>query len=556
MSDCLSVPQPRGQVPAPPVERIDFRLGLPALLLVALPWLDPAAYGPTPAAIPWLVSAASALALWAVASRGFRWQLVPPVAAWLAAGVVLWAGLSQLAGRPELVMLAGGLAVAVLAASAARNTALAGALQAGLLAAAAVNAVFGLLQYFGAAAALSPIVNSAPVGEAYGNLRQTNQFATQCWMGTAILLFGTLPLRRGAAMALVVLLAAGSAATGSRTGLLEMFLLLALASWWPGPERRARLVLAGIALATYAVAAALLPLLLELATGTSADRELWRRLGAGDGCLSRRVMWSNVLHLITLKPLAGWGWGELDHAHYLTLYSGARFCEILDNAHNLPLHLAVELGLPLALLACGGAIWWAWRQRPWAETVPLRRLAWALVGLILLHSLLEYPLWYGPFQIAAGMALGWLSTPAPCTGSRPARWGAMASAAVLCIGLAYAAYDYARVSQVYMEPEARWRPWRQDTLQQARASWLFSGQARFADVTLATPTRANAPQLYELAQEVLHYSPEPRVIERVIESAVLVGREDEALLHLVRFRAAFPADYGAWRERQRQPLPP
>lgn len=555
MSDCLSAPQPRGQVPAPPVERIDFRLGLPALLLVALPWLDPAAYGPTPAAIPWLVSAASALALWAVASRGFRLRLVSPVAAWLAAGVVLWAGLSQFAARPELVMLAGGLAVAVLAASAARNTALAAALQAGLLAAAVVNGVFGLLQYFGGAAALSPWVNAAPVGEAYGNLRQTNQFATLCWMGAAVVLFGTLHLRRGVALAVVVLLAANSAATGSRTGLLEMVLLLALAAWWPGPERRARLVLAGIALAAYAVAAALLPLLLEFATGAAADRELWRRLGAGDGCLSRRVMWSNVLHLVTLKPLAGWGWGELDHAHYLTLYPGARFCEILDNAHNLPLHLAVELGLPLALLACGGAIWWAWRRRPWAETVPLRRLAWALVGLILLHSLLEYPLWYGPFQIAAGLALGWLGT-RPEGDSGPVRWGSVATAAVLGIGLVYAGYDYARVSQIYLEPEARWRPWRQDTLQKARASWLFSGQARFADVTLATPSRANARELYEQAQEVLRYSPEPRVIERVIESAVLVGREDEALLHLVRFRAAFPEEYAAWRERQRQPLAP
>ena len=46
------------------------------------------------------------------------------------------------------------------------------------------------------------------------------------------------------------------------------------------------------------------------------------------------------------SPWLGWGWGELDYAHYATLYDGPRFCDILDNAHNLPLHLAVELGIP------------------------------------------------------------------------------------------------------------------------------------------------------------------------------------------------------------------
>jgi hypothetical protein len=521
-------------------------------LLAALPWLDPMAYGPSAAALPWLVSAACALALWALGSRGFTLQLVPRGLAWMAAAVVAWGALSHFTVSPELAMLAGGLAVFVLTAGVARHAELASALQAGLLAAAAANALAGFLQYFGASAALSPVVNLTAAGEIYGNLRQTNQFATLCWAGAAIVLFGTLRLSRAVSVVLLVLLAAGSAATGSRTGMLEAIALMVLAAWWRGPERRARLVLAAAAAGAYVIATLVFPLLLEAVTGVAAERALWARLGAGDRCLSRRVLWSNVLHLIGLRPVAGWGWGELDYAHFMTLYPGARFCDILDNAHNLPLHLAVELGVPAALLACGGALLWAWWQRPWSEAVPLRRLAWTLLALILLHSLLEYPLWYGPFQIGAGIALGWLFPPA-AEGFAARRRGA-AVATLLCAALAYAAFDYARVSQVYLEPEARWRPWRDDTLQRVRASWLFSGQARFADLTLATPTRANAQRMYALSQEVLHYSPEPRVIERAIESAVLVGREDEALLDLVRYRAAFPADYEKWRAQQRKPL--
>src|SRR5665811_2179347 len=94
-------------------------------------------------------------------------------------------------------------------------------------------------------------------------------------------------------------------------------------------------------------------------------------------------------------------------------YPGARFCEILDNAHNLPLHLVVELGLPLAVLVCGAGLWLVWRQRPWRERDATRQMAWAVLALILLHSLLEYPLWYGPFQVAFGLSL-WLLWRRPC----------------------------------------------------------------------------------------------------------------------------------------------
>jgi hypothetical protein len=261
------------------------------------------------------------------------------------------------------------------------------------------------------------------------------------------------------------------------------------------------------------------------------------------------------LHLIGQRPLRGWGWGELDYAHFMTLYPGARFCDILDNAHNLPLHLAVELGVPVALVVCVGALVWAWRKRPWSEVSPLRQLAWALLALIALHSMLEYPLWYGPFQMALGASLGWLLERRDTARGEGLHVPSAAAAAMLLAGTGYAAWDYARVSQIYLPPEQRLAAWSQDTLDHVRRSWLFSGQARFADLTLAYPTAANAPWMYELSEAMLHYSPEPRVIERAIESATAIGRPDEAVLHLARYRAAFPKESAAWREAQRQPLP-
>ena len=192
-------------------------------------------------------------------------------------------------------------------------------------------------------------------------------------------------------------LAVGNAVTTSRTGLLQLLLLGLLVCMWPGARwERAKLWMAG--LLVYAVAAVALPSVLEATTGGAAVH-LWGRVATVDECSSRMVLWSNVLELIAHKPWLGWGWGELDFAHYATFYAGPRFCDILDNAHNLPLHLAVELGIPAALLVCGGMLWAVARAKPWAEADPVRQMAWAVLAVIGVHSLLEYPLWYGPFQI-------------------------------------------------------------------------------------------------------------------------------------------------------------
>lgn len=525
-----------------------------AALLVALPWLNPFASGPSPAMQPWLTSAACALGLWLLAlARGVR----PRLRLWLPAlAIAAWAVLSQWALRPETVMLAMGLLLMGVAAGLAEDEGTSTALQAGVLAAAAISALFGIVQYLGFSGGFVPWINVARAGEAFANLRQPNLYASLCWLGAAVVLWGGLRLPFTVRAVLIALLAAGSAASVSRTGLLQAVAVTVMAALWSGPARRQRLLLCAIALAAYFAAAVLLPLAMQAAAEAAPTRTLWGRLGGGEGCSSRLVLWSNVLHLIALKPLTGWGWGELDYAHFMTLYPGERFCDILDNAHSLPLHLAVELGLPAALLIVGGAIAWAWRRRPWREALPRRQLAWAVIAVILLHGLLEYPLWYGPFQIAFGAALGWLlaSEQQPeAVVTRPIAPSA-ALAGVLLLATAYAAWDYLRVSQIYLAPEQRRAAWADDTLEHVRRSWLFGGQARFADLTLASLSRSNAVWMYELSGRMLHYSPEPRVIERAIESATMVGEEDEAVLHLARYRAAFPEDYAQWSAAlKRQP---
>ncbi len=407
--------------------------------------------------------------------------------------------------------------------------------------AALLSSAMGLVQYFGEAGRLGGWVHvPAYLGDAMGNLRQRNQLATLTALGAvSVLWWHGQGLRTRTALAMLTVLALGGAATGSRTGLLQWFALPALMLLWQlGGRCRPwawRLWLwAG---AVFVLASLALPRLLAAWSGGQVSHAL-ARMGALGGCGERGVLWRNVLHLIGERPWGGWGWGELKYAHYMADYPGQRFCDILGNAHNLPLHLAVELGLPVAAAFCAGVLALLWRARPWRLQTPSDSLAWGALAVIALHSLLEYPLWYGPFQLAllCSVLLLW---PAMAQGLQDHARALKALAAVgLCL-IALIGYDHLRMRQIFLPPAQRLALWQADPWGAARASWFFGRTVAFAELTSTEVTPDNAAEMLAASQALLHYSPEPRVVRQLIASARLSGREDLARWHTRQLRQVY-----------------
>jgi hypothetical protein len=451
------------------------------------------------------------------------------------------------------------------------------------LAAALFSSSMGLMQYFGVAHLLSPWVNTATAGEAFGNLRQRNQFATLTSIGLGALMWHvskSSECRQGRSFlwswrtwgaAAAILLALGNAASGSRTGLFQWCIVAGLVLlWWRAAAKAAEgcvpdLKIGLFAVGFYATSAVFLPIMLEWSTGFKSAG-LIGRFKDEAGCQSRGVLWSNVLYLIEEKPWLGWGWGELDYAHFVTLYPGPRFCDILDNAHNLPLHVAVEFGVPAASLLCGLMGWLVWRAKPWIEVDPTRQLAWIVFVVIGFHSMVEYPLWYGPFQMAFGLCL-WIFGQSRA-GTRCCRlWAVIRRykiSAVACgafivamaFALLFAAWDYWRISQLYVPADARTATYRDNTLEKVRGTVLFRDQVEFAELTTSEVVPENAAYLYAMAKRLLHFSPEPRVIQKLIASALQLGLNEEALYYQERFQAAFPEAHAAWLRNSGRDITP
>ena len=469
------------------------------VLLLAWPWVQPFSSTPLPNVWPWLTS-------WAC----------------LALALLMWQRLS-------VAILVQGWALA-----------------------AVLSSAMGLVQFFGQAELLAPALHvPAYLGDAMGNLRQRNQLASLLAMGMlAVLIWRALGLPMAHALWMMALLATGMAATASRTGLLQ---LLFIAVWMllhrAAPKGREALALTGLLLGVYALASWLLPALLQQVSGQATDNAM-ARMGALGGCGSRQALWANVLHLVAQQPLGGWGWDQLRYAHYITEYPSLRFCDMLGNAHNLPLHVAFVWGVPVAVLGSLGVLVWVVRARPWQHQGAGPQLAWGVLGVLALHSLLEYPLWYGPFQVALLLCL-WLM--------RGRVWQilhvqtrATGLALVLLGVLAFVAYDHAQVRQIYLPAAQRYSVWRDPALQVAQRAWLFRGTAVFAQVTVTPVQEGNARAMLEASLEAMHTSPEPRVIEKLLDSAQLLGEDALYEAHKKHFQRVYPQAYLAWAyHRQR-----
>ncbi len=385
-------------------------------------------------------------------------------------------------------------------------------------------------------------------GRAVGNLRQPNHLSSVLTWG-CVAVVGLLELRRIAALWAAVAVAAMVFAivlTASRTGLVSV-LLLAL---WGLADRRLLRATRALLLAAPLVYAASWWGMARWAAASAHSFGGAARLAETDISGSRFGIWANTLSLIQQQPWAGVGFGEFNFAWTLTPFPG-RPVAFFDHTHNLPLQLAVELGLPLAAVVMGLLLWALWRSAAaaWWRQAPAasgglhaaQRCAVMLVLMIGLHSLLEYPLWYAYFLLPAAWAWGFALPPRQ-TATQPARSSMAVQAAglLLTAGAVFSVFDYHRVVVIFTAPEGA-APLA-ERVASGQRSVFFSHHADYAAATAGVPS-ANPQAAFDGAT---HYLLDSRLMMAWSQFLAEQGRTDQASHVAQRLREFKKADAASW----------
>ena len=483
---------------------------------------------PIPAPARWLIGFALYLAICAAARDAAYPQMTLWAIAYVSYAVLMiWLG-AHLAKTIGLARTAELLAACILV----------GAL---------ANAMAGIVQFYGRPVWLEDLIADLRGNRAYGNIAQPNLYANYLALGQAALLFLWVRGRigRGVTACLAAWLVWASVLSDSRAALLFVLWFAAvgtLAAQRPPYDDMRRLRAATFVLAAATLAAfAVVPRLNELFGLGPAAAGMDGRWFGGAGFL-RWPAWLLALRLFAGAPVIGVGIGEFAGAAFDAGIPRAMAdtFEVWTSPHNLVLHLMAETGAIGAVLVLSGIGAWCWQAWRCRRATPEPAIWWivAAVGVELIHSLIEFPLWSAHFLGVAGLLMGALTGVRPSDGMRAQTAGtvgrpvAAVGCAALAVMLALGVRDY----------------WRLDVTRATGAGGTLAAAAATQDVhTLRELTSGVLTPLAEFwlcigaplnrddldlklrwSAKVMRYFPSNAIVGRRAVFLALDGREKEA----------------------------
>jgi len=241
----------------------------------------------------------------------------------------------------------------------------------------------------------------------YANVGQPNVLALLYCFSLASVwwLYSQKKMRVRIAIGIVVILLWGLALTQSRIAwiILPAFTVMC---WFPpvdsAPVRRRVLV---IFCALFVAMICAVPGVIEM-TGLKVESVAQR---AGQTS-ERIVLWQEAWAMSTLHPWFGVGWSQFgaNQAQLAVLFKPAT---VSNHAHNIVLNFAAEIGWPITLLIVVCSTYWFRKCciSKWAN--PQIRFICLIFVAIMIHSMLEFPMWYAILLLPFGVLVGAVHRP-------------------------------------------------------------------------------------------------------------------------------------------------
>lgn len=413
-----------------------------------------------------------------------------------------------------------------------------------------------IIQLYGVEEIFSPWITnklSAKTNFFYGNLAQTNHLATYfCWSLVCTLY---LYARRSIGVISVILLIntflVGLTLTGSRMSWL-LIIWIASASfysvWRMQPASRSRYWYLVLGLPLYYLMVTLaMPYIGKLAhfsfSFSALDRVQAETLDVG-----RKTLYSQAWEIFLKNPVLGIGPGEFGFNQFMLMDHYQKWL-LASSSHNLILDLLAMTGVLGASVFVIMLSMWLLRVRKIQITFETATIM-LMLSVLGVHSLLEYPEWYGFFLWPAAFFFGCLET----------KFIEVKHSALLRITSIIAVVGGLILSVVlyfeYLQIETLYFNFNKNT--QIKEKNNESNAINILSVYKSTFFRApiefllcvNLPinnidldKKIEISRRVIHYNLEPNVIYRHMVWLAMANRQDEAASYLVKLSRAYPKQF-------------
>lgn len=279
------------------------------------------------------------------------------------------------------------------------------------------------------------------------NVGQPNHLATLLVWGLLAVWWARLDgrLHGGLLWFLATLLVGGVAVTQSRTGALEVALVIGAAVVFRRQLRSRRDAAALVLLGGWFVVATFGWPLLNEALRPGQVATLQERMAAG----TRVLHWRLFIDAVSVQPWFGWGWNQVAHAQMELAPLHPASHEVPQYAHDLLLDLLLWNGVPIGALAGFGLVAWWLRQLRLATDGP-RVLLLLAVTAFLLHALVELPHANLLFLVPVGLMVGALHQPMSSLRDPDVQRGLVAVPfTALIVATVLVIRDYALVEQAW-----------------------------------------------------------------------------------------------------------
>ncbi len=381
----------------------------------------------------------------------------------------------------------------------------------------------------------------------FGNMAQANHLATYIAFATAGALY-FVQTRRLPVLAWLVLSAifsAGLALTVSRGPWLQMAVIVVAGFWMafaqtrnePLLRRSNREWVIPIALAVLFFVVNALVRWANVHYHLDLAQSAAERMQDANQIAPRLALWKYGWTMFKTHPLLGVGWGEFP-SYQFELVKTLGGVEIANNSHDIFIDLLAKTGaLGLGILLLGVVTWLVRVLR--APQTAARVFGLALLGVLMMHALVEYPQQYMFFLMPAMLVIGLLETRALRLVARPVSYGLYT---VLVLGGLAALYptmrDYNRAEVLYYGTRPA-EQYRNDP------SFLFRAWGEYGAATLLPMNGQNLPEKLAMHEQALALLPGETVLRRYAVLQALSG-DTAAALDTVERLKIFATELKDW----------